>query len=125
VVEAMDLVMIDVKHADTAVHRRFTGVGNERILANLDILRAGTTAYIVRIPLIPGVNDDEANLAQIAGRIAGAPALMRVELLPYNSLAPAKYAAAGRDFAPGFDASRPVHIPTHVFAEHMIPCEVL
>jgi len=125
VVGAMDLVMMDVKHGDPVVHRQFTGRDNRLILENLASLCAGTTPFIVRIPLIPGVNDGAANLEATARLIAGAPALRGIELLPYNTMAPAKYARAGRTFSPGFDTTLQPLVDTAVFAKYEIPCEVL
>jgi len=125
VTSAMDLVMIDIKHVDPAVHRRFTGRDNRLILANLDSLVRRATPFVVRVPLIPGVNDDETNLEQIAQLVAGAPALDKVELLPYNTMAPAKYPRAGRPFSPGFDTSRAVRLNPEVFTRYGIACEVL
>jgi len=125
VAAAMDLVMMDVKHVDPAVHRRFTGRDNRLILANLAALCAGETPFIVRIPLIPGVNDDPENLERTARLVAGAPALRGIELLPYNTMAPAKYARSGRSFRPSFDTELHPRVDTAVFAQYEIPCEVL
>jgi pyruvate formate lyase activating enzyme len=125
VVDTMDLVMIDIKHTDPQVHRRFTGHDNRMVLANVARLCAGATPFVVRVPLIPGVNDDEANLERTARLVAGAPALRGVELLPYNTMAPAKYARAGRQFRPGFDTTRAPRVDRAVFERYDIPCEVL
>ena len=50
---------------------------------------------IVRIPLIPGVNDSVENLTATAEFVRGTPGLIRVELLPFNPMAGAKYAMVG------------------------------
>lgn len=125
VVAAVDLVMVDVKHTDPEIHRRHTGRDNALVLENVRQLVAGTTPFVVRVPLIPGVNDDPANLERTARLVAGAPALRGVELLPYNTMAPAKYARAGRVFRPGFDTTRPPRVDPTVFERYDIPCEVL
>lgn len=125
VVERVDLVMIDLKHTDPEVHRRFTGRSNRRVLANLAQLCGGSTPFVVRIPLIPGVNDDVANLERTARLVAGAPALQRIELLPYNRMAEAKYSHSGRFFVPGFDPHRAPRVDRSAFHRHHIPCEVL
>jgi pyruvate formate lyase activating enzyme len=65
--------------------------------------------FVIRVPLIPGVTDTDANLSAIARLIAGIPGLQRVDLLPYNRAAGAKYAACGLVFQPTFDESRPVN----------------
>ena len=125
VVEAMDLVMLDVKHTDPQVHRRFTGRDNRTVLRNLAALCEGPTPFVVRVPLIPGVNDDDANLERTARLVAGAPALRGVELLPYNTMASAKYPRADQVFRPGFDTTQLPRVRRDVFARYEIPCEVL
>ena len=88
---AFDLIMMDLKCMDDAVHQRYTHVSNQRILRNARMLCQGSTPFIIRIPVIPGVNDNDANYRAVAELVAGAPALLRVELLPYHVTAGAKY----------------------------------
>ena len=102
-IEEMDLIMMDVKHMDPAAHKRWTGVDNAPILRHLDMLIASDTPFIIRVPLMPGINDGRENLEKLAERIAGAKALVRVELLPYHQTAGAKYSMAGMEYDPGFD----------------------
>ena len=59
-----DLVLFDVKHADPVQHRRWTGVDNAPILRNLAWLCTSGRPFVVRIPLIPGVNDTRENMLQ-------------------------------------------------------------
>jgi pyruvate formate lyase activating enzyme len=125
VADAVDLVMLDVKHVDPVLHRQYTGVGNRRILANLAHLCQGDTDFIVRVPLIPGVNDTTENLGALADLLVGAPNLRRVELLPYNPMAGAKYAKVGRRFEPTFDTDRLPNTDPRSFLDRGIPCEVL
>ena len=97
-----------MKLADPDQHRRHTGTDNARILRNLRLLGGLRRTLVIRVPLIPGVTDTDANLSGIAGLIAGIPGLQRVDLLPYNRAAGAKYAACGLAFQPTFDESRPL-----------------
>jgi pyruvate formate lyase activating enzyme len=120
-----DLVMVDIKHMNNALHARYTGVGNARILANVRLLIEGDRPFIVRIPLIPGVNDDRPNLEAVAHFLSGARALRRVELLPYNVLAGAKYRAVGQEYNPGFAVDGAPNIDAQAFSAHGIDCVVL
>jgi pyruvate formate lyase activating enzyme len=61
-----DLVMIDIKHMDSAAHRAVTGAGNERILANARRLADTDVPVIFRIPVVPAVNDSDEQIAAIA-----------------------------------------------------------
>jgi pyruvate formate lyase activating enzyme len=83
---------------DEARHRQFTGVSNRVILANLKRLARIGSPVIVRIPLIPGLNDDAGNLRASARWLAGLGGIRRVDLLPYHPGAEAKYARLGRGY---------------------------
>ena len=91
---ACDFVFMDLKLYDAEAHRAYTGVSNERILANAAALKASGIPHRFRIPLIPGITDTHENLSRLS-EVAGDSA---VELLSYNRLAPAKYAGVGRQF---------------------------
>ena len=47
---------------DDEAHRRLTGAGNRRILDNLRGLFRMGKKVLIRMPLIPGLNDDPAGL---------------------------------------------------------------
>jgi len=93
-----DLVMLDLKHMDPKEHARGTGVENAPILANLERIMASGRRFVARIPLIPGFNDSEGNMRAVAERLAPAKSRLRVELLPCNPLAGAKYPMLGRRY---------------------------
>jgi pyruvate formate lyase activating enzyme len=124
-INACDHVLMDLKLMDSEQHKRFTGVGNELILRNFEYLRASGKPFIVRIPLIPGVNDDRENLIRTAEFIAGSPGLLKVELLPYHASAGAKYKMAGMTYDPQFDTAQKVHIEPEIFSDRGIRCDVL
>ncbi len=109
VAEKCQLLYYDLKLIDAEAHRRFTGVNNGRILSNLACLGAMGVPFVVRVPLIPGVTDTDANLAAIALAVRALPGLVRVDLLPYNEAAGGKYAALGMTFSPGFDETAEVN----------------
>jgi pyruvate formate lyase activating enzyme len=111
----VDLVYFDLKLIDAAAHRQFTGSDNELILQNLQILSESGIPFVIRVPLVPGVTDTDENLAAIAQRVKDLPGLQRVDLLPYNLAAGAKYPAAGMEFQPGYDETRPSNLNTGVF----------
>lgn len=66
VIPHADLLISDIKHMDPEEHRRYTGVGNERILENLRRIAAQGYSMILRIPVIPGINDDMENITKTA-----------------------------------------------------------
>lgn len=125
VMETLDFIMMDIKLTDPEKHRRFTGVDNAPILRHADMLCAGDTPFVIRMPLIPGVNDERAHFEAVAARVAGAKALQRVELLPYHKTAGAKYGMVGMEYRPAFDTDRPVMIDTEPFEKRNIPVTTL
>ncbi len=95
-----DMFYVDVKHMDSDTHKRHTGVSNERIHENLRRLCAAHADVTARIPLIPGVNDDEENIlltCRFAKSIGGG--MRGVQLLRYNPLAEDKYRRLHREYA--------------------------
>lgn len=78
------LFLYDVKLMDEDRHRQYTGVSNAVILENLQALSAVHDNIWIRVPIIPGVNDDVANLDATAEFIAVLPGVQQVTLLPYH-----------------------------------------
>ena len=105
--ERLELVYFDIKLADSTMHKRYTGVGNEQILRNLAILKQSSVPFIVRIPTIKGVNDDEENMQATCDLIADADNLIGVEILPYNTYADAKYALLNQEYPFEFQPPTP------------------
>lgn len=104
-----ELFLVDLKHMDTALHRRYTGVGVERILDGLRLVASLGIPYWVRIPLIEGVNADEENIAASARFLASLPTQPEVvNLLPYHDIGKNKHARLGTTYNPdGLPMSAP------------------
>jgi pyruvate formate lyase activating enzyme len=94
-----DLVLFDLKHMNEARHRALTGAGNAAILANLVALGQMHPQIWIRVPVIPGVNDDLQNMEATARFMAGIPGVRRLDLLPYHSTGAAKFPRLGRKYA--------------------------
>ena len=120
----LDFLFFDIKHADSEKHKLYTGVGNEIILENLSCLIASGVPFIARIPLIAGVNDSTENLTKTAELLKDAKNLIRVELLPYNAAAGAKYEMVGKKFVHS-DFKAPEKIDITPFTERKIECKIL
>ncbi len=92
VIELTDLFLFDCKHMDPEKHKELTGVDNAQILANLrNALQSGTEVRI-RIPLMPGLNDSEDNIAAMA-KFLGEVDHRDVDVLPCHAFGRNKYAA--------------------------------
>jgi pyruvate formate lyase activating enzyme len=94
----VDLFLYDLKHMDSIRHREVTGAPNGVILENLRRLSALGAKCTVRIPLIPGINDDEKNLVDSGKFLAGLPHIEGVELMGYHDIAQSKYKALDREY---------------------------
>ena len=104
-----DLVLFDLKHMDPEIHRHHTGADNILILENLRALSMSGAEIWVRIPVIPGINDDDANLEATGDFLASLPRPHPVHLLPYHDMAVGKRARLGETVSTaGFGASEKV-----------------
>lgn len=86
-----DMVLFDLKAANPEKHKELTGVDNVLILDNFMRLVTEGHKVWVRIPIIPGWNDDESNLAGLGQILSKAPQVQRVEILGYHNLSEDKY----------------------------------
>lgn len=90
-----DYVLFDIKTIDDEVHRKVCGVSNSAILKNLMKLKNSSAKLIVRIPVVPGVNDTEEDIRAIVKLVGDFDNLERVELLPFHKIGKPKYSALG------------------------------
>ena len=94
VIPVMDFVYQDLKHHDAEAFRALTGGDLATVLGNVASLKEIGVPHVLRVPVIPGANDagsDRAAFLEIAGS-------SRLEFLPYNTAAGAKYQLLGRDY---------------------------
>lgn len=92
-----DILISDIKHMDTQVHQHYTGAPNEKILDNLKRLAAQGREIILRLPVIPGVNDDQKNIEATADFILHEMGgkIRTLQLLSFMRLGEEKYASLG------------------------------
>ncbi|MBR5301980.1 MAG: glycyl-radical enzyme activating protein [Clostridia bacterium] len=120
-----DLIMMDWKVSDPAAHKRYTGAEQDVILRHARMLAKGDTPFILRMPIIPGVNDNAAHFETAASLVRDAKALLRIDVLPYQRAAGAKYEMIAMDYRPGFDESREPVFFTSIFEREGIPFQLL
>ena len=92
-----DIFYYDIKHMEPARHKELTGMDNNLILENLQKLSETGAAVEVRIPVIPGLNDDEENIQQTADFLKSIKTLKIVRPLPYHALSMSKYTSIGKN----------------------------
>jgi pyruvate formate lyase activating enzyme len=97
----VNLFLYDCKETSNEQHIALTGVGLDRILANLELISRNGGRIILRCPLVPGLNAREEHFAGIAALAAGCRGIEAVHVLPYEPYAEEKSAQVGRPYACG------------------------
>jgi pyruvate formate lyase activating enzyme len=95
-----NLFLFDLKHMENSVHKKITGVSNDQILKNLDLLIESGKQVWIRFPVIPGVNDDPTHMHAV-GRYLSDRGIRRLHLLPYHAIGQDKYNHHGIDYTLG------------------------
>jgi pyruvate formate lyase activating enzyme len=93
-----DLFLFDIKLVDEARHKQHTGVSNEIILQNLRLLSSLGKRIWIRVPIIPGINDDSENIAATAKLIVSTAGIEQINLLPYHNAAEEKYRRLNKEY---------------------------
>ena len=96
----INLLYVDLKHPDSEEHRRLTGVPNHLILENIKKADASTHGFdlVLRTPLIPGINDSEKTLLELADFAKDLKKIREYEFLPYHRLGIETYRHLGREY---------------------------
>ena len=113
-ISCCDTVFIDCKAMDNKLHKKLTGVDNGLILDNIrraaDFCSASRICLIIRLPLVPSLNDSECNLLTTAAFVKSLPGSPLLNILPYHNFGEAKYQQVGEIYTlsglgvPGRDA---------------------
>lgn len=102
IAEAVDLLICDFKAFSRDAHQSMTGADNARIIKNLSFAIANKRALIIRIPLIPGLNDSESEMDLMAEFLANAAKMrsepLDVEILRMHHIGRPKYKALGLQY---------------------------
>jgi len=93
-----DLIYYDIKHINSILHKKYTGVSNKLIIDNLKRLNQVFNNIIVRVPFVPGYNDENNVQKDIYKLLSNLKNIQRVEIMPYHRLGKSKYEGLGRDY---------------------------
>ena len=94
----VDLFLYDIKLMDSRKHQDVTGVPNELILSNLRWLSEHHQQVIVRVAIIPGINDYEENLRQLGEFVSSLKRVTEIHCLPYHKAGVDKYQRLGLEY---------------------------
>lgn len=93
--DVTDLVMLDIKHIDSAKHKLLTGKGNENVLDFARHLSDSGKDMWLRYVLVPSINDAESTILEWRDFASSLNTVKKIEVLPYHRLAVSKYKALG------------------------------
>jgi pyruvate formate lyase activating enzyme len=96
--ETANYFLYDIKFIDSEKHEKYCGVPNDLILKNLECLSETKTKILIRIPVIPTINDDMAEMTAIYQFISVLKNIQVVHLLPYHNIHSEKYRKIGRQY---------------------------
>ncbi|MFW5489712.1 MAG: (2S)-3-sulfopropanediol dehydratase activating enzyme [Desulfovibrio sp.] len=98
--QSLDALIMDIKCMDSAKHKQFTGVGNERILENFGKVceEFPDLPIMVRTPVVPGFNDTEEDIRAILEFLPLGRKGLSYEMLPYHRFGEPKYNYLGRTY---------------------------
>ena len=98
IAEETDLFLFDLKLMDPQAHLQYTGVDNQQIMQNLHNLMELGYHGIVRMPLIPGINNQIENLEAMAEFMVKSTQPWPIQILPYHHMQIGKYEKMGRPY---------------------------
>jgi pyruvate formate lyase activating enzyme len=98
VLPQVDLFLFDIKLIDSAKHELWTGATNSLVLENAARLAQTGKRMFVRVPLVPGVNDSEADFGAIAAFAADRLKVGELHILPFHQIGSSKYDLVGREY---------------------------
>lgn len=93
VIPFTDLFLFDLKHLDDNKHIEFTGVSNKIVIENYELLLASGKDLMIRIPVIPGYNDDNYHIDRLNRFLdkTKTESVKKICLLPYHKIGSSKY----------------------------------
>lgn len=101
VLKHVDLLLMDIKHMDSEKHKLHTGAANDGILENAKKAADLVAEMVVRLPLIPGFNDEEENIRALGKFMKNElPRVKRIDVLPYHSTGESKSHRLGKAYTP-------------------------
>ena len=123
-IETCDLILMDWKLSDPALYKKYTGADADVIVRHARMLAQGHTPFIIRMPIIPGVNDNKAHFLTAAELFKGAKMLRQVDILPYQAAAGAKYEMIGQRYVADFDEKKKPSLFPEVLESRGISCRI-
>lgn len=94
----VDYVLMDIKHINPIKHKEYIGSDNSLVLENAKKISNFGSNLTIRVPVIPGFNDTEKEILDIAKFTKNLKDVKEIHLLPYHRLGRDKYTGLNRDY---------------------------
>jgi pyruvate formate lyase activating enzyme len=119
VIPYLDIIYSDLKHIDPVKHKKYCGIDNSVILDNIRRVDglAKDFKFVIRIPIIPGINDDSATLRGVGQFCASLRNLKHVQPLAYHRLGLETYRKMGKSY--------PLPTTSVPTSDHMDACRAI
>ncbi|MEC4725580.1 glycyl-radical enzyme activating protein [Shewanella sp. D64] len=98
IIPLLDLVLLDIKSFYTEPHEKFVGVKSEMVLKNALIISELANELAIRIPVIPGFNDDKKSISAIGSFATHLKNVSKIYLLPYHNYGQSKYKLINKEY---------------------------
>ncbi len=95
----VDLFLLDFKLTENEGLQPYTCASGPMWQNTMDVLSAAEKPVILRLPVIPGINDTAAHFHQAAAFQKGHPNVLRIEIMPYHSIGAAKWEQLGLKYS--------------------------
>jgi len=97
--EYTDLVLLDIKTINNALHKKITGITQDKPIQFLNYLQEINKPTWIRHVVVPTLTDNEADLVALAHFLKPYTVIEKIDLLPYHSYGAFKYQESGREYA--------------------------
>ena len=90
-----DLVLLDIKHMDSTIHKELTGHDNTNILAFARYLDEKNIPVWIRHVIVPGITDDAKYLTLLGEFLGTLSNIKALDVIPYHIMGITKYENLG------------------------------
>ena len=97
--EYTDLILLDIKHMDSVMHKNITGFSNQSGIAFFNRLVKNNKRIWIRYVIVPGLTDDEQGITALRDFFIKNKSIEKIEFLPFHKMGSYKWSQLGLDFS--------------------------
>lgn len=115
VAEYIDYLIVDFKHYDSDIHKKWIGVSNKNVKENIEYFLSSGRQIHIRIPVIHGINDSPEGFVDYFGKLDTSSAVF--EFLAYHEFGKDKW-QGNYEISDGFPPSGTIAKFREAFENH-------